>query len=100
MERKLIHKIFCVKQNNLEELKNKQNPRETFFVFTINNKKKGCIMNTQKFENNLFQLEVKTEADGTPKIVMNTKWTQKGHLFIYDFLKKHDVLPSIETLFE
>ncbi len=64
MERKLIHKIFCVKQNNLEELKNKQNPRETFFAFTINNKRKGCIMNTQKFENNLFQLEVKTEKVG------------------------------------
>lgn len=54
-----------MKQNNLEELKNKQNPRETFFVFMINNKRKGCIMNTQKFENNLFQLEVKTE-NGEP----------------------------------
>lgn len=54
-----------MKQNNLEELKNKQNPRETFFAFTINNKRKGGIMNTQKFENNLFQLEVKTE-NGEP----------------------------------
>lgn len=36
------------------------------------------------------------KADGTSMVVMNTKWTQKGRLFIYDLLKKEDVLPMME----
>jgi prophage antirepressor-like protein len=38
--------------------------------------------------------------EGSSRMKPNTKWTQKGHIFIYQFLKKHDVYPSIETLFE
>lgn len=38
--------------------------------------------------------------EGSSKMKPNTKWTQKGHIFIYDFLKKHDILPSIEKLFD
>lgn len=38
--------------------------------------------------------------EGSSQMKPNTKWTQKGHIFIYQFLKKYDILPTIETLFE
>ena len=42
------------------------------------------------------QKEYLLTKDGSTSVRMNTKWTQKGRLFIYDLLKDNNILPTIE----
>ncbi len=39
-------------------------------------------------------------SDGRPDVKMNTKWTQKGRLFLYDLLKEVGVYPVVEKVRE
>lgn len=41
-----------------------------------------------------------TKKDGSSSVRMNTKWTQKGRVFIYNLLKENDILPTIERKME
>ncbi len=44
----------------------------------------------------MIQQSCLTIKKGGEKVVMNTKWTQKGRIFIYNVLKSEGILPTIE----
>lgn len=48
--------------------------------------------------NNYVQLEPFSfvNSSGHDDVKMTTKWTMKGHIFLYELLKKNDILPLIE----
>lgn len=52
-----------------------------------------------KYQNEGYTHTEMVPVQGSDNLKPIMKWTQKGHLFIYDFLKKQDILPTIEALF-
>ena len=59
-------------------------------------RKHGAYMTDQKKGWTQSETQEVPRKDGTKKLVMNTKWTQKGRLGLYNLLKANGYLPVIE----
>lgn len=67
--------------------------------YGVQYKQSGQWLLYSKYHNNGFthsETVTITHSDGRTGTVMNTKWTQKGRLFIYNLLKSYGILPVIE----
>lgn len=72
---------------------------EMLHRYGVQYKQSGQWLLYSKYHNNGFthsETVTITHSDGRTGTVMNTKWTQKGRLFIYNLLKSYGVLPVIE----
>lgn len=49
-----------------------------------------------KYQNEGYTHIEMVPVQGTENLKPIMKWTQKGHLFLYNFLKEQDILPNIE----
>lgn len=49
-----------------------------------------------KYQNEGYTHIEMVPVQGTDNLKPIMKWTQKGHLFLYNFLKERDILPNIE----
>ncbi len=49
-----------------------------------------------KYQNEGYTHIEMVPVQGTDNLKPIMKWTQKGHLFLYNFLKESDILPNIE----
>ena len=72
---------------------------EMLHRYGVQYKQNGQWLLYSKYHNNGFthsETITITRSDGRTDTVLNTKWTQKGRLFIYNLLKSYDILPVIE----
>ena len=56
----------------------------------------GTWLMYSKHQNKGYTHTEMIPVQGSEKLVPSTKWTQKGHIFIYELLKSNGVLPLIE----
>jgi anti-repressor protein len=56
----------------------------------------GTWLMYSKHQNKGYTHTEMIPVQGSEKLVPSTKWTQKGHIFIYELLKNNGVLPLIE----
>lgn len=68
--------------------------------FGVQYKQGGAWILYSKYQDKGYTHTAMELWEGSSRPKPNTKWTTKGHIFIYQFLKKHDVYPMIERLFE
>lgn len=68
--------------------------------FGVQYKQGGAWLLYSKYQDKGYTHTAMELWEGSSRPKPNTKWTTKGHIFIYQFLKKHDVYPMIERLFE
>lgn len=52
-----------------------------------------------KYQNEGYTHTEMVPVKGSGELKPIMKWTPKGHVFIYEFLKRQDILPTIERLF-
>jgi Rha family phage regulatory protein len=67
-------------------------------AFKVQYNQSGSWFLYSKYQNSGYTHTEMIEVQGSDKLHPQTKWTQKGHLFIYELLKKHDIYPMIERL--
>lgn len=62
----------------------------------IQYKQSGTWLLYSKYQDKGYTHTELLPVQGSDNLKPSTKWTQKGHLFIYNLLKQNDVLPIIE----
>ncbi len=68
------------------------------YAFGIQYKVRGTWLLYQAHAGKGYTI-TQTRLEGKRTSVMHTYWTQKGRLFLYEFLKSHNILPEVEIEF-
>lgn len=83
----LIAKNYGMSANKFNKLLNK---------LGVQYPQSGTWLLYSKYQNEGYTHTEMKLWEGSSKVKPNTKWKQKGHLFLYQLLKENDILPLIE----